>query len=184
MAKKGKILQEYVEPVLVASVAVEAGRGHVNRIEKHKPAESVMALEMLLSGIGADEIRKKTGLGWEAISSLKARHEVALEVRRKQLAADGFEMAEGIRLLAKKKMQMLADDDEALAKVSLKDLVLARAIEQDKSFQALGEAKSVIEHRTGKPSLADAQKAIEEARRSLQKEAIPVEATVMTEKNL
>ncbi len=177
MVKKGKILQEYVEPVLVASVAAEATRGHVKRVEKQKPAESVMALEMLLDGVGLEEIKKKTGLGFDAITSLKARHETALEVRRKQLAADGFEMAEGIRLLAKKKMKMLAEDDEALAKVSLKDLVLARAIEQDKSFAALGEQKTIIEHRTGKPSLADAQKAIEEARKSLQKEAIPVEAT-------
>jgi hypothetical protein len=46
-------------------------------------------------------------------------------------------------------------------------------------LQALGEQKVVVEHRTGKPTLADAMKAIEEARAALQKEAIPVETSIV-----
>jgi hypothetical protein len=46
-------------------------------------------------------------------------------------------------------------------------------------LQALGEQKVVVEHRTGKPTLADAMKAIEEARAALQKEAIPIETTIV-----
>ena len=49
----------------------------------------------------------------------------------------------------------------------------------DKGLQALGEQKVVVEHRTGKPTLADAMKAIEEARAALQKEAIPIETTIV-----
>jgi hypothetical protein len=183
--KKGKLLTEYVQPVLVASVAREAVVGNPKKVENKYPKESVEALELLLQGHGADYVREKTGLGWDAIVGLKARHETALEVRRQQLAADGWEMAEGIRLLMKKKMKMLADDDEMLAKTSLKDLAVAKAVEQDKSFQALGENnKTVIEHRSGKPSLADAMAAITEARAALQKEAVAVEATVVTEATL
>ncbi len=167
----------WAEPVLVASVGREAAVGSPMRAEKTRPKECVLALEMLAEGYGMEDVREKTGLGWDAITSLRARHEVAIDVRRRQMAADGFELAEGLRLLAKKKMKMLAEDDEALAKVSLKDLILSNAIAQDKGLAALGENKTIIEHRSGKPTLADAQAAIEEARRSLQKEAVPVEAT-------
>ena len=64
-------------------------------------------------------------------------------------------------------------------KTPLKDLTLSYGISVDKGLQALGEQKVVVEHRTGKPTLADAMKAIEEARAALQKEAIPIETTVM-----
>ena len=109
----------------------------------------------------------------------RARHERALEVRRKELALDGFEMAERMRALVAKKAEMLMEDDEALMKTPLKDLTLSYGISVDKGLQALGEQKVVVEHRTGKPTLADAMKAIEEARAALQKEAIPVETTVV-----
>jgi hypothetical protein len=83
-------------------------------------------------------------------------------------------MAEGIRLLMKQKMAMLADNPDALAKVNVKDLALSYGIAVDKGMQALGENKMVIEHKAGKPSLEDAMKAIEDARAALQKEAINV----------
>jgi hypothetical protein len=119
-------------------------------------------------------VADETGWSFTQIGAVKARHEVAIEVRKKQLAADGFEMAEGIRLLMKQKMAMLADNPDALAKVNVKDLALSYGIAVDKGMLALGENKMVIEHKAGKPSLEDAMKAIEEARAALQKEAIEV----------
>jgi len=47
-------------------------------------------------------------------------------------------------------------------------------------MQALGEQKTIVEHRTGRPSLEDAIKAIEDARLALQKEAIPVDSVDIT----
>jgi hypothetical protein len=181
MANNNERLKERVKkvaPVFVSSVAREAaGGGSSLKAEVARPGDCVLALEMLANGFGAEKVREKTGLGWEAISGLRARHEMALDVRRKQLATDGFELAEGIRLLAKKKMEMLAEDDEALSKTSLRDLILSNAIAQDKAFAAMGEKPvSVVEHRSGRPSLADAQAAIAEARASLQKEAVEVVA--------
>jgi hypothetical protein len=90
------------------------------------------------------------------------------------LAADGFELAEGLRLLAKQKLEMLANNPDALAKVNIRDLVLSYGIAVDKGMQALGENKVVVEHKAGKPSLEDAMKAIADARAALQKEAISI----------
>lgn len=171
MAKKKQV------PVLVASLIKEAGKPSLNglKVEVKRPEAAAKALEMLALGKGVDEIRETTGLGWDAIKGLRARHSVGLEVRRQQLAEDGWEMAEGLRLLAMKKMKQLSEDDEQLAKTSLKDLIQARSWEQERALENLGEVRAVVEHRSGKPSLADAMKAIAEARASLQKEAIVVE---------
>jgi hypothetical protein len=148
-------------------------------IEKRKPKEAALALDMLAAGETYSKVMEVTGIGFVALSALRARHERALEVRRKELALDGFEMAERMRALVAKKAEMLMEDDEALMKTPLKDLTLSYGISVDKGLQALGEQKVVVEHRTGKPTLADAMKAIEEARAALQKEAIPIETTVM-----
>jgi len=106
-----------------------------------------------------------------------------MDVRRQQLAADGFEMAEKLRLLVGKKADMLANDDAALRRVNIRDLVLPYGIAMDKALQSLGEAKVVIEHRSGKPSLEDAVAAINAAKASLVKDAIPVESFVVPPDN-
>lgn len=144
-------------------------------IENKHPKMAALALELLAEGVSHDEVRDTTGIGWMALTSLRARHEQAIDVRRKQLALDGFEQAERMRSLVAKKANMLFDDEDALKKASMKDLTLSWAISQDKGLQALGEQKIVVEHRSGRPSLADAMAAIQEAREALQKEAIPVE---------
>lgn len=158
------------KPILALSVAHSDSWG----AERKNPAKAVLALEMLAAGALWKEVQKETGWTFDQIAGLKARHEMALEVRRKQLAADGFEMAEGFRLLAKQKMERLANDPEALDKVPLRDLALSYGIAVDKGMQAMGENKMVIEHVSRRPSIADAQAAIEEARQLLQKEAIPI----------
>jgi hypothetical protein len=112
---------------------------------------------------------------------LRGLHKQALEERRFALAEDGFEMAEGLRMLAKKKMAMLAEDEAALARVSLKDIVLPWAIAQDKGLGALGENKTVVEHRVIKASLEDAKQAIEEAQAAMRKGAIDVVVKDVTE---
>jgi hypothetical protein len=134
----------------------------------------MLCLEQLAEGNTWEEIAEATGFSFNQISKVKARHETAIEVRRKQLAADGFEMAEGLRLLAKQKLEMLANNPDALAKVNIRDLVLSYGIAVDKGMQALGENKVVVEHKAGKPSLEDAMKAIADARAALQKEAISI----------
>ena len=167
----------YVLPVIAASVAANGVDGTLT--EAKRPKEAVLALERLCQGWTFNEIREETGLSFNAISSLKARNEVAMDVRRQQLAADGFEMAEKLRLLVGKKADMLANDDAALRRVNIRDLVLPYGIAMDKALQSLGEAKVVIEHRSGKPSLEDAVAAINAAKASLVKDAIPVESFVV-----
>ncbi len=184
MLVKRKVLdmsEEYVLPVIAASVAANGVDGTLT--EAKRPKEAVLALERLCQGWTFNEIREETGLSFNAISSLKARNEVAMDIRRQQLAADGFEMAEKLRLLVGKKADMLANDDAALRRVNIRDLVLPYGIAMDKALQSLGEAKVVVEHRSGKPSLEDAVAAINAAKASLVKDAIPVESFVLPPNN-
>jgi len=161
---------DQVSTILLSSI-VESGS---RTLEAREPAKAMLCLELLADGSTWQQVADETGWSFTQIGAVKARHEVAIEVRKKQLAADGFEMAEGIRLLLKQKMAMLADNPDALAKVNVKDLALSYGIAVDKGMLALGENKMVIEHKAGKPSLEDAMKAIEDARAALQKEAIEV----------
>lgn len=149
-------------------------------IENKKPKMAALALELLAQGMGHDAVREETGIGFDALASLRARHDRAIEVRRNELALDGFEMAEKMRALVNKKAAMLMEDDDALKRTPMKDLSLSYAILQDKGVQAMdGGNKTIIEHRNNKPSLEDAMKAIEDARKALQKEAIPIEAVTI-----
>ena len=156
--------------IIVSSISESGSR----TLEAREPTKAMLCLELLADGSTWQQVADETGWSFNQIGAVKARHETAIEVRKKQLAADGFEMAEGIRLLMKQKMAMLADNPDALAKVNVKDLALSYGIAVDKGMLALGENKMVIEHKAGKPSLEDAMKAIEEARAALQKEAIEV----------
>lgn len=161
---------ENISPVLLSSLVDSDSR----TLEHREPAKAMLCLEQLAEGNTWEEIAEATGFSFNQISKVKARHETAIEVRRKQLAADGFEMAEGLRLLAKQKLEMLANNPDALAKVNIRDLVLSYGIAVDKGMQALGENKVVVEHKAGKPSLEDAMKAIADARAALQKEAVEI----------
>lgn len=156
---------------IILNSIVESGS---RTLEAREPTKAMLCLELLADGSTWQQVADETGWSFTQIGAVKARHEVAIEVRKKQLAADGFEMAEGIRLLMKQKMAMLADNPDALAKVNVKDLALSYGIAVDKGMLALGENKMVIEHKAGKPSLEDAMKAIEDARAALQKEAITI----------
>ena len=150
-----------------------------NSLEARDLTTAALALEMLSGGETWQNISDQTGYNFDQISRVRARHEMAIDVRKKQLAADGFEMAEGLRLLIKQKMEQLSGDPKALAKTNLRDLVLPYGIAVDKGLLAMGEHKVIIEHRSNKPSLEDAMKAIEDARKQLQKEALPVEAVTV-----
>lgn len=167
----------YVLPQVAASVAVARLEGSARLTEVKHPQESVVALEMLAMGASYKEIKEKTGLSVNAVMALKARHPMALDVRRKQLAADALEIAEGIRLLQKEKIAQLANDPEALAKTNLRDLTLPWGIAQDKFFGALGEAQTVVEHRTNGMSIEDAQKMIEAARARVKAASVEVDVT-------
>lgn len=164
----------YIAPITATSVA--ATGGSANLVENRKPVEAAMALELMAAGKTYDEVQEATGIGYNALVGLKTRHPDTLEKRRQMMAQDGFRLAEAMRMLAMKKAAMLADDEDALKKVNLKDLVIPYAIAQDKGFSALEGNTVRVEHTGKKMTIQDAQAMIDEARRALQKEAIPVEA--------
>jgi len=85
-----------------------------------------------------------------------------------------LEIAEGLRLLQKEKMRMLAEDPEQLARTNIRDLTLPWGISLDKYMTVLGENKVTVEHKSAAPSLEDAMKAIEEARAKLKASSMEV----------
>lgn len=163
-------MAEESSQVIVESVANCTSKG----LEHRNPKLAVLALEMLCSGSGYREVELATGLKFDQLLGLRSRHEAAIEIRRKQLAVDGFEMAEGLRLLAREKMKQLAENPQQMQKVNLRDLVVGWGIAQDKALVATEGNRSIVEHVNRRPSLAEAQAAIDEARKMLQKDAIPI----------
>jgi hypothetical protein len=162
-------MDEYVMP-FVATAVGEVQKG----LEVRKPRECALALELLGEGKTYKEVEAATGIGYGALVGLRTRHAGTLDVRRKMLAADGFQVAEAMRLLVMRKAEMLAGDEEQLKKVNVKDLMISGAIAQDKAFEALGEAVVKVEHSSKKMTIEDARKMIEEARNQLKKGAIDV----------
>ena len=145
-----------------------SGHGGGNAVEVIRPRETVIALEMIAGGATRKEIQDRTGIGILCQIALRARHAGPLAERRKQLALDGFELAEGMRLLLKEKIEHLAANPAELHKTSLKDMAIGYGIFQDKGFAALGETQSrvLVEHRHG-VSIEDAQAAIAAAKTKL-----------------
>lgn len=160
----------------VSKIADSVAKAEVMEValEKKKPNESVRALEMLADGKGYRAIRRDTGLSFEGIAALKARHGLVLEERRRELAQDGYELMEKYRQLLNAKLDEMANDEGLLAKAQVKDLIMGYAIAQDKAMQAEDGNKVVVEHVKSGPSLEDAKKLIEEAQRQVRGEAIDV----------
>lgn len=158
------------DSIIVESVLNSTSKG----LELSDPKTAALALEMMCSGFTYREIEGHTGVKFDRLVNLRARHEVAVEVRRKQLAADGHSMAEGIRMLAMEKMSQLAADPAKLDKVNIRDLMVGYQVAAEQTRIATDGNRTIIEHVSSRPTLADAVKAIEEARKALQKEAIPV----------
>lgn len=167
MPKKKKVSD------LALSIAAQANNVG-NYIERRDPVLATQALELLAEGESINTIRAKTGMKWETICRLKTRHKAALDERRAMLAEDALDIAEGLRLLQKEKMKMLAEDPEQLARTNIRDLTLPWGIANDKFLSAMGENKVVVEHKAQAPSLEDAMKAIEEARAKLKAGSVEI----------
>lgn len=149
-------------PLTVAAVAMQ---GDPRSAEKKQPLEVVRALEMLADGHSWSEVQEETGLSHRTITRLKSRHGDTLEARRMQLAEDGFNDVAVLREIKRKKALMLLDDEDALKKTNLKDLVLAEAVQIDKAMQM--QDQRMQEERGGGISLKDALEAIEAAKESV-----------------
>jgi len=132
-------------------------------IESLQPQKAAMALEMLARCDSIRKISRATGLSTSTIQQMKWRHAETLETRKKKLARVYGIGAETAMNLTFQKLEMLEDDEDALAQTSLKDIALTTAILTDKAMALSGMATVTIEHRKG-PSIEDAQAAITAAR--------------------
>ena len=160
----------------IALSVAEYSNATGNYLERRDPKMAAKLLEMLAEGCTFNEIRQELGLKWETIARMKARHKMVLDERRQQLAQDALDIAEGLRLLQKEKMRMLAEDPEQLARTNIRDLTLPWGIANDKFLSAMGENKVTVEHKAAAPSLEDAMKAIEEARAKLKASSVDIVA--------
>lgn len=148
------------------SVARKPNEVNNNKImERTDPKRAVMLLEMMAEGHSYRKIMKETGCEWSTLAALRGRHLKVLEERRAEVAEGALQLSEAARMLVHEKLADIAADPEKLANTSLKDLMVTYGIGVDKHFAALGEAqKHVVEHKVDGTSLADAAKAIAEAR--------------------
>ena len=158
----------------MAKAVAEVGDRTGNFLERTDPGKATRALEMLADGESFRTIQKELGLQWDTVARLKARHKVLLDERRAVLAEDALEVAEGLRLLQKEKMRMLAEDPEQLARTNIRDLAIPWGISIDKYLAVMGENKVTVEHKSAAPSLEDAMKAIQEAREKLKLGAVEI----------
>ena len=168
MGRRSKAVGQFADSIK------ENGNLIGNYLERRDPKMASQVLEMLADGLSFKAIARETGLSWETISRMKARHQMALDERRKELAQDALDIAEGLRLLQKEKMRMLAEDSEQLSRTNIKDLSIPWGIANDKFLSAMGENKVTVEHKAAAPSLEDAMKAIEEARAKLKASSLEV----------
>lgn len=171
--KGGMSKKKETRAAIVKSVA-QFGDKVGNFLERRDPKLAAKVLEMLAEGETFFAIKKETGLQWDTVARLKARHKMTLDERRAVLAEDALDIAEGLRLLQKEKMRMLAEDPEQLARTNIRDLTLPWGIANDKFLSAVGENRVVVEHKGGKPTLEEAMAAIEEARAKLKAQSVEV----------
>jgi hypothetical protein len=170
--------QLHIAPFVASAISEVGERGQGNLIENKEPAKAAVALELLAAGETYKEIHKRTGLSLSAVAALKMRHVSTIEERKKMLANDYLATAEVLRQLTMMKAEQLADHPEMLWEVNIRDLVLPAGISFDKGMAAMGEGSKVtIEHVTNKPSIADAQKIIDEARAKLKAQSVEVVVT-------
>lgn len=160
---------------LAHSIAVVAASR--NTIEREDPVKSARALEKIADGVPFNQIIREEGIGWHTLVGLRARHKAFLDKRREYIAQDTLELMEGMRLIQHEKIRMLAQDENALKRVNIRDLAMAYGMFADKFFMATEGNKVVVEHRSGAPSIEDAKKAIEAARAKLRKDSVEVNVT-------
>jgi hypothetical protein len=87
-------------------------------------------------------------------------------------------------MLQHEKLRMLAEDENALKRVNIRDLAMSYGLYADKFFMATDGNKVVVEHKSGAPSIEDARKAIEEARAKARASAIDAVAIDVTPKEV
>lgn len=139
--------------------------GNNNILERKDPKRAIMLLERMAEGQSYKKIMRETGCDWTTLVGLRGRHLKVLEERRAEVAEGALQLSEAARMLVHEKLADIASDPEKLAATSLKDLMVTYGIGMDKHFAALGEPqKHVVEHKVDGTSLADAAKAIAEAR--------------------
>jgi len=157
--------------------AIVAAGENRRLVEARDPKKAARCLELMAEGKPWKAIMREEGIDWYTLVGLRARHKGLLDKRREIVAQDAMELIEGARMLQQEKMKMLAEDETALKRVNIRDLAMSYGIYAEKFFMATEGNKVVVEHRTGAPSLEDAVKAIEEAKKRAKAVSIEVDVT-------
>lgn len=171
MAEESKLTRKE----LAQSIALAASKG--NSIERSDPAKAARVLEMIADNVPWRQIMERESVGWYTLVGLRARHAALVDKRREMIAQDTLELMEGMRFIQHEKIKMLAEDENALRRVNIRDLAMAYGMFADKFFMATDGNKVVVEHRSGAPSIEDAKRAIEAARAKMRKASVEVDVT-------
>jgi hypothetical protein len=174
-----RVVRAQLRKEAAASVQ-EVGEENKMLLEYKKPGKAVQIVEALAEGKSTKWIKEKFKIDWNALCRIRTTHADLIRRRREVIAEDALELAEGTRMLAMDKMAMMSDDPDMLAATPLRDLALSYGIFTDKHILATdGGNKMIVEHQGAKAvSLADAVKAIEEAKALLKVKRESIEITV------
>lgn len=163
---------------------------HPASIEQTKPALAAQLLADLCDGKkNMREISRETGVSYWTLIEFRDRHTETIDRRRQQLAEDAFELAEGLRQLAKLKVRMMLENPDEIKETNIRDFAQSYKAVMDSGLQSWGEEqKIVVDKKHDGIALADAVKAIEEAKKQIQKVSaveaneVAVEAEVVSDK--
>ena len=167
MTEGAKLKREMSKAIVEAA---ENGR----LVEARNPEKAARCLEKMAEGRPWKAIMREETVDWYTLVGLRSRHKDLIDRRKEIVAQDAMELVEGARMLQQEKMRMLAEDENALRRVNLRDLAMSYGIYAEKFFMATDGNKVVVEHKTAAPSLEDAVKAIEEAKAKLKASSVDV----------
>lgn len=137
------------QEALAASVAEASLSADGRSLEVLDKTRAIAALEMHAAGSSWKKIRKATGIGWPAFMRLKSDHQEALGIRQKEAAREAAIVHAKSAALLERRLDMLGEDDEALANESVRDLSVTFGVTADKMQVLNGSPSAIVEERSG-----------------------------------
>ena len=135
-------------------------------MERTNPSKAAALLVELARGTSQLRIRGKFGVSGKVVSRLVRDHQELLERTHAWRAETGARLAVKASRAFEEKLDRILDDPETLDRTPMREFVLAYRVTLDQQRAALAECPSPTPTRSG-VTLADAKKAIEDAKRRI-----------------
>ena len=135
-------------------------------MERTNPSKAAAVLVELARGTSQLRTRGKFGVSGKVVSRFVRDHQPLLEATHLWRAETGARLAVKASRAFEEKLDRILDEPQTLDRTPMRDLLLAYKITIDQQRAALAECPSPTPTRSG-VTLADAKKAIEDAKRRI-----------------